>query len=212
MQNTLGMGRILPLFVPGKVMLKQKVGWWCDGWVYAVSHVINPCKCVRLHMHTTRSFSRDFSALKLRDDPWHKQKLSLALPEKQKLAKRKSKKENGWAWRMYTHQILNRNPFHLPNLKWNELTLRFCRICGHLSSGTSSLILMTISVYPPSLEIFIPVVECDKINVSPKTTRIDFDTISSSSVHPLRLGWQHSYLGYFKLLSVDLTPQVNSFN
>jgi len=41
-----------------------------------------------------KSFSRDFlllaaaaGALKLGDDPWHKQKLSLALPEKQKLPK-----------------------------------------------------------------------------------------------------------------------------
>ena len=48
-----------------------------------------------------KSFSRDFlllaaaGALKLEDDPWHKQKLSLALPEKQKLPK-ESLKENGW--------------------------------------------------------------------------------------------------------------------
>eukprot|EP00093_Oithona_nana_P012311 12311.XXX_656484_656636_1 [CDS] Oithona nana genome sequencing. len=35
---------------------------------------------------------------------------------------------------------------------------------------------MTISVYPPSLEIFIPSMECDNIKVIPKTTKIDFDT------------------------------------
>lgn len=79
-----------------------------------MSHVINPCKCVRLHMHTRGralvgiffflllDSSAAAGALKLRDDPWHKQKLSLALPEKQKLPKESlrrqaaKKKENGW--------------------------------------------------------------------------------------------------------------------